>query len=337
MKIQKFLIIQTAFIGDVILASGLIEKINQHYPQAQIDFLLRKGNESLFQDHPYLNSIIIWDKRYKKYINLLKLISNIRKSNYDVVINLQRFAAMGLLTALSGSKHTLGYAKNPFALFFTRSFAHTIDKNMHEIERNHQLVRHLTDDIAAKPVLYPSQQDYTAIAKLSDKPYICIAPTSVWYTKQFPEQKWIAFINTIPAYYRIYLLGAPSDSPACQRIQEECSRADIVNLSGKLSLLASAALMQKAAMNYVNDSAPMHLASAMDAPTCVVYCSTVPAFGFGPLAEKSIVAEIKYPLYCRPCGLHGYKACPEKHFKCAYDIEINNLTDVLTKATERRD
>jgi heptosyltransferase-2 len=117
-EIQKFLIIQTAFIGDVILASGLIEKINKFYPQAQIDFLLRKGNESLFEDHPYLNSIIIWDKRHKKYINLLKLVSRVRQSNYDVVINLQRFAAMGLLTALSGSKHTLGYAKNPFALFF---------------------------------------------------------------------------------------------------------------------------------------------------------------------------------------------------------------------------
>jgi heptosyltransferase-2 len=106
----------------------------------------------------------------------------------------------------------------------------------------------------------------------------------------------------------------------------------VTNLAGKLSLLASAALMQKAIMNYVNDSAPMHLASALNAPTCAIYCSTVPAFGFGPLAEKSYVVEINYPLHCRPCGLHGYRACPERHFKCAYDIEVNPLVEVLSKA-----
>jgi heptosyltransferase-2 len=90
-------------------------------------------------------------------------------------------------------------------------------------------------------------------------------------------------------------------------------------------------------MNYVNDSAPMHLASAMNAPTCAVYCSTVPAFGFGPLSEKSFIVEIDYPLYCRPCGLHGYNACPEKHFKCAYDIEVKRLADILNKITAGKD
>jgi heptosyltransferase-2 len=51
---------------------------------------------------------------------------------------------------------------------------------------------------------------------------------------------------------------------------------------------------------------PLHIASAMNAAVTAVFCSTVPQFGFGPLSEKSFVAEIKYKLYCRPCGLHGY-------------------------------
>jgi heptosyltransferase-2 len=81
----------------------------------------------------------------------------------------------------------------------------------------------------------------------------------------------------------------------------------------------------------------MHLASAMNAPTCAVYCSTVPAFGFSPLSERSFIVEIDYPLYCRPCGLHGYNACPEKHFKCAYDIEVKRLADILNKITAGKD
>jgi len=78
-------------------------------------------------------------------------------------------------------------------------------------------------------------------------------------------------------------------------------------------------------MNYVNDSAPLHLASAMDAPVTAFFCSTVPAFGFTPLSDRSAIAQIDYELDCRPCGLHGYKACPKGHFKCAHDIRIEHV------------
>ena len=83
--------------------------------------------------------------------------------------------------------------------------------------------------------------------------------------------------------------------------------------------------MQGARMNYVNDSAPMHLCSAMNAPTTAVFCSTVPAFGFGPLADHSRIAEIRGVLECRPCNLHGRPACPLGHFRCAHDILINDI------------
>ena len=98
-----------------------------------------------------------------------------------------------------------------------------------------------------------------------------------------------------------------------------------MNLCGKLSLLQSAALIKNAEMNYVTDSAPMHLASAMDASTTTIFCSTIPDFGFGPLASNSKVVETKEKLNCRPCGLHGFKKCPEKHFKCANNILIQDI------------
>jgi ADP-heptose:LPS heptosyltransferase len=82
-------------------------------------------------------------------------------------------------------------------------------------------------------------------------------------------------------------------------------------------------------MNYVNDSAPMHFASAVNAPVTAVYCSTIPEFGFGPLSDNSHVVEIDKPLYCRPCGLHGYSSCPEKHFRCALEIENDQLMVTL--------
>lgn len=321
----KFLLIQTAFIGDVILATGLIEKLSGYYPGSAIDFMVRQGNESVLQGHPKLRKLWVWDKKQGKYKHLLRMVSQFRREQYDYVINLQRFATTGLVTVLSGGKQTVGYDKNPFSRLFTRRIAHRIGDGRHEVERNHDLIAHLTDEVPARPKLYPSAADYDRVKAMKEQPFLCIAPTSVWFTKQFPAEKWVKLIVELPHPYQIYLLGGPADYKACEHIRQSAGREGVTNLAGTLSLLASAALMRDAVMNYVNDSAPMHLASALNAPTCAVYCSTVPQFGFGPLADNARIVERETPLYCRPCGLHGYRACPEGHFKCAEDIDIKQL------------
>ena len=117
----------------------------------------------------------------------------------------------------------------------------------------------------------------------------------------------------------MYLLGGPADAEACRRIAEAAGRGEV--LAGRLSLLGTAALMEGAAMNYVNDSAPLHIASAMNAPVTAIFCSTVPAFGFGPLRANGRILETTEKLDCRPCGLHGHRACPKGHFRCATGID----------------
>src|SRR5690554_1144617 len=94
---NRILIIQTAFIGDVILATPIIEKLHQHYPNAKIDFLVRRGNGGLLKDHPYLNSVFIWKKKTNKYGSLIRLIYLIRSKKYDAVINVQRFLLLVFL------------------------------------------------------------------------------------------------------------------------------------------------------------------------------------------------------------------------------------------------
>jgi heptosyltransferase-2 len=328
---QRILIIQTAFIGDVVLATGVLEKLQQYYPTAQIDFLVRKGNESLFSNHPFLNKVLIWNKKEAKYKNLFKLLATIRSSKYDAVINLQRFAATGFLTAFSKATVTIGFDKNPFGFLFSQQIKHTFSgnegKTLHEIERNHLLIQSLTGAVAAKPRLYPSEQDFEAVKQYQTGKYICIAPASVWFTKQFPMEKWVSFINELPADYTIYLIGGPTDAVLCNKIVE--ANLSVISLAGKLNFLQSAALQKGATMNYVNDSAPMHFASSVNAPVTAVYCSTITGFGYGPLSEKSFIVEVKEPLSCRPCGLHGKKACPLGHFNCAYKITNEQLLEAI--------
>jgi heptosyltransferase-2 len=95
-------------------------------------------------------------------------------------------------------------------------------------------------------------------------------------------------------------------------------------LAGKLTLLQSAALMRDSKMNYVNDSGPLHFASALNAPVTAFFCSTTPEFGFGPLSDLSEIIEVKN-LACKPCGLHGHKECPQGHFNCGNLINLTNI------------
>ena len=328
-KRLKFLVIQTAFIGDVILATPVIEKLHQYFPEGEIDFLLRKGNESLFKNHPFLNDILIWNKKENKHKNLLQLIRRIRKKQYDYVINLQRFFSTGLISACSGAKYIIGFDKNPLSYSFTEKLPHKIgtDKNfIHEVDRNLSLIEKLTDGKRLQPKLYPDTQVYKKINP--PQQYICIAPTSVWFTKQWPAEKWVELIDRFDGSLNLYLLGAPSDKAACEEIKLATQHPSVINLAGQLSLLESAALMKNAKMNFVNDSAPLHFASAVDAPVTSIFCSTVPRFGFTPLSSKSIVIETNKELPCRPCGLHGFTKCPEGHFKCS-DIKIKKILEKI--------
>jgi ADP-heptose:LPS heptosyltransferase len=329
---MKFLVIQTAFIGDVVLATGIVEKLHRFFPDAQIDFLVRKGNEGLLQNHPYLHEVLIWDKKNGKLKNLWKLLRLIRKRRYDKVINIQRFAATGILTAFSGARQTIGFDKNPLSWLFDKKIKHVIsevDHPIHEVDRNNELIREFTNAEVVNPHLYPSAQDTAMVQPYKKPPYITISPASVWFTKQFPKDKWIGFVKEVPANYTIYLLGAPGDAALGEEIRTAGIPATVVNLCGQFSFLQSAALMKDAAMNYVNDSAPMHFASSVNAPVTAVYCSTLPSFGFGPLSDKRFIVEIQEPLSCRPCGLHGRPACPLGHFKCAYGITNAQLLNSL--------
>ncbi|MBN2348560.1 MAG: glycosyltransferase family 9 protein [Bacteroidales bacterium] len=322
---KKILIIQTAFLGDVVLATPVIENLRIKYPEARIDFLLRKGNESLFENSPRIDTLLIWDKKKNKYKNLFKIIRKIRKTRYNRVINLQRFFSTGFITWLSGAREKAGFDKNPFSFCYTLKVKHEIGNNIHEVERNLKLITDIADPISIRPVLYPSKGQFDNIKPYQNGPYICIAPTSVWFTKQYPPEKWNELIRQLDQKYTVYLLGSKADYIACENLKNLSTRENLINLSGALNLPESAALMKDAAMNYVNDSAPLHLASAVNAKTTAIFCSTVPEFGFGPLSDNKKIVQVNYPLECRPCGLHGLKKCPENHFKCAMDISTSDL------------
>ena len=262
----------------------------------------------------------------------------VRSEHYTHIINPHRFPTSGFIMFFSGAKYTAGFTKNPFAFSFTKKAPHDIaephaKEYIMEVERYQLLIEDFTDKQAALPKLYPTKENYEKAKQYEKEPFICIAPSSVWFTKRFPVDRWAQLIDMIPPKYKIYLMGGPDDHALAESIIELTASKDAQNLCGKMNYLESAALMQSAEMNYTNDSAPLHFAVAMDAPVTGVFCSTISSFGFGPMHSKGKIVEIDYPLYCKPCGLHGRKRCPEGHFKCAKDITNDQLLWWISKTT----
>lgn len=317
---QRVLIIQTAFIGDVILMTPVVSELKRIFPDIEIDVLIKKGNENLLENNPKISTLYTFDKNSGKQKAILHLIRTFRKKRYDLIINLHRYTSSGLIAVFSGAKRVYGFRKNPLSLLYTKRFEHKIGDGTHEVTRNLSLISEFGADQLARPELFPSEAHYQKNSNLTETSFVCLAPASVWKTKALHMSKWIQLTERIEGH-KIYLIGAPSDHGLCQQIADGSKNKNVVNLAGKHSLMETAALIDNAEKVYVNDSGPLHIASAMNTPTVAFFCSTIPEFGFGPLAEESRIEQVK-GLDCRPCGIHGHRSCPKGHFKCGEDMAI---------------
>jgi ADP-heptose:LPS heptosyltransferase len=322
----KFLVIQTSFLGDVILSTSVVEKLHTYFPDSQIDVLVSNGNARVLDNNPKIREVLTWDKRENKYRNLFRLAVKVRSNKYDYVINLHRFGSTGFITLMSGAKYRSGFHNNPFSFAYTHRTRHELGNGKHEVERNQELITFLTDAHFAKPKIYPAVKDFEAVAKYKFGKYICIAPGSVWVTKRLPMEKWVELCDRTTL--RVCIIGSPGEEGLAQEIIAHTKNKNVVSLCRNLSLLQSAALMKGAAMNYVNDSAPLHLASAVNAHCTAFFCSTVPEFGFGPLSFGAQVVQTNETLDCKPCGVHGKAKCPKGHFRCGTTIDINSLPHI---------
>lgn len=330
---KTILIIQTAFIGDTILASQFARAVKDRYPDSKIHFFLRKGNESVIQGLPTIEKTWIWDKQGGKTKNLIKLICELRKIKFDMVFNLHRHFNSGLVTAFMKSPMKAGFKQNPLSFFYTRKINHQIPdpRGWHEVQRNLELIPNYQIDQNSKrykPELPIQQKNVDKVANYTHGDYFVVAPASVWFTKAWSEHKYRELTAELVKIGKVYFIGAGSDKELCDRIRKDYPNTE--NLCGMLNLLDSAALMKNAKRVFVNDSAPLHLASCVNAKTTAIFCSTVPAFGYTPLADDSVVVDVGNGLSCRPCGLHGYKACPLGHFKCSEDIEIKKVLATIS-------
>lgn len=319
----RILIIQTAFIGDVILMTSLIRAIRNHFPKSKITALTIPSNASIIQNQ--VDSIIKFDKHDKqnRRKNWNDTLRQVIESKFDIALIPHRSFRSGLLASKAGIPIRIGFSRGAGAIFHTLKVKYP--KNLYEGERNLKLLEPLNvDETSGLPLLVPSESDNQAVISIHQKfglyagKYAVIAPGSIWFTKRWPSDYYAELVTNLheKANLNTIVVGGKEDQPLGNDIVLDKD----FNLAGKLSLMESAALIRDSAFLIAGDSAPSHLATAVGSRQIIIFGSTSPEFGFAPDTENAKISEIK-SLWCRPCTNHGRKRCPLwTKFRCMRGI-----------------
>ena len=330
-------VLQTSFLGDRILTTPLLERLAE---RGRVVVVATPANAALLVNHRAVHEVIVFDKRGADsgLSGLRRVAERLRASGATTAYVAQGSVRTAALARLAGISTRIGFATSPGRFLYTARVP--FRRELHHAQRLWQLAS-LTSDTSApvlRPTLYPRAEDYATVDALlaangvgNGEPLIALAPGSVWATKRWPSFDALATeLANDPLFrsHRVIVIGAAGDTPLAKAISDAMrasGTAPAIDGTGKLSLLGSAALLSRVRALVTNDSAPLHLASAMNTPTVALFGPTVPAFGFGPLAEQRVVVE-QETLNCRPCHAHGPQTCPLGHWKCMRDTTADSVT-----------
>ncbi|MCU0627074.1 MAG: glycosyltransferase family 9 protein [Gemmatimonadaceae bacterium] len=326
------LVLQTSFLGDVVLTTPLLTHLAA---RGAVDVVATPAGAAILDGHPAVRRVIAYDKRRADAgpRALARLAGTLRDARYDAAYHAQGSSRTAALSWLARIPVRRGFDASAGRWLYTERVRYR--KAEHHARRLLDLAAP-ADAPLPRPTLHPAGADHDAAAALlasapfGDAAFVALAPGSVWGTKRWPD--YPALVAALPPELGIVVVGGAEDAPQAAAIAATASER-VLDATGRLRILATAALLARATALVTNDSLPQHLASAMDVPTITVFGPTVPQFGFGPLATTARVVEHPGPLACRPCSSHGPATCPLGHWRCMREIPPATVAAALASVT----
>jgi heptosyltransferase-2 len=324
---NNILIIHTAFIGDVILITPLIRATKKLFPNANIDVIVIPQTKEILENNPNIRSIITFNKRENKFIEFFKILKVVKNNRYDLGISPHSSFTTALIMKLGKIKERIGFDRWISARLLTKKIE--FKKNIHRIKKNLFLLSEFSaEKFEMQTELFPSEKMKEKASKILEeinKPIIGIAPGSVWQTKCWPKNYYKTLANNlVKEGYFLLFFGSNNEKKICEEIKpNSCT----INLAGKMSILESAAVIEKCDKMVCNDSGALHIANAMKTDVYAFFGPTSKSFGYFPFRENDFVFEVE--LECRPCRIHGSKKCPDGHFNCMKKINPQYVLEKL--------
>ena len=318
-------VVQTAFFGDVILATALIRRAAERHG-GPVDVVLLPSAVPLLANNPSVRERIPFDKhgRDRGPAGFVRLVRQLRRRRYAVAYLAQASLRSAAAAFAAGIPRRIGFRSAAGAVLYTHSVAPRGEP--HQVERLLALADGAPD--RREPEIFPGPADRAAVDALLAEAgirgdFVVLAPGSQWGSKRWPFFPELA--RVLAAEVPLAIVGGPGDRADARQIRTALGAGTpVADATGRLPILASGELIRRAAVLVSNDSAPVHLASAVGTATVEIYGPTAPVFGFAARAPWSRVVEPE-PLECRPCHHHGPPACPLGHHRCMREIPISRV------------
>lgn len=347
-KPKNILVIRTAYIGDVVMTLPVLKPLKELYPSAKITFLTNFRSIELLKNNPYVDEILVYNAFWfypqsirtslKEYFRFLKIL---RSKHYDLAIE-ARGDIRDIFLILYASKSTcrLSYNVGGGGYLLTRVVPYK--KVKHRIEYHLDMVRHLnakTDNLEWD--IYLTENEEQRVEELLKSEgvgpegiFVVIHPGARKRLKCWAPERFavVADILIDTLHVPVILTGSPDEIQIVKRIEGMMKNKPVI-LAGEITLRELAGLIKICALFICNDSAPLHLASMMKAPTVAIFGPSK-SLETGPYGNRHICVEKNFS--CRyicdedSCRFMGYNQCmkeidPEDVINAASSLWNNPL------------
>ena len=327
MRPNSVLVIQTAFLGDVVLTTPLLARLAERH--GRVDVVTTPAAAELIETHPAVRQVIRYDKRGhdRGLAGFRHLADQLAVNRYARVYLPHRSWRSAALALAAHIPERIGFADSAASFLYTARVPRP--------KRAHESLRLLAlagpgPRGAVRPAVAVALTDADRAAAARwlsghgvGDPFVAVAPGSIWGTKRWPGYAELVAKLDLP----VVVLGSEADAPLAAEVAAAApGRAH--SAAGALSLRESAARIARAALLVTHDSAPLHFATGVGTPVVAVFGPTTPAQGFGPLGHGNKVVQ-EAALWCRPCSPHGPQHCPFGHHNCMNGIGVERVVDAV--------
>ncbi len=294
---MRILLIKFRHIGDVLLSTPLIKNLKIHFPNAQIDFALNEDTKEMISQNPDIDEIFAYDRKKIKNEGILfhiideyKFIRKIIRNKYDLVINLTEGDRGAIISKLSGAKIRLGIESRNSLLKLFCPYRSSIKEmpHIHAVERDLEFLKLINLKSKAKNVgIYFNDRDYKKVSNIlkskNIKNFVVIHPVSRWMFKCWDDKKFAGVIDYLQKKGHSVVVAASPEKKECEKVSKIISYCDAkpLNLAGKFNLKELATLISEASLFVGVDSAPMHMAAALNIPVIALFGPSDPVI-WGP-------------------------------------------------------
>ena len=322
---KRILIINLAFIGDVLLSTPVARALRRAYPQARIDMMTVPVAAPLAQRNPYVDEVIVYDKKglHKKWSALWQLLLRIRSRKYDLAV-CTNFAPRGAMLAFfCAIPRRLGYAAQHGEWFLTDAVSPVRPPLRHEAENYLDVLQPLglqATDFSLELAL--QAEDVAAAVKEKEKaakPLVVLCPAGSYRRKSWTTDGYAKLIRELSPQVSWYLIGGKAEGAYLRRIAAKAA-VPVAIWEGTHTLPEVAALMQQAALVISVDTAALHMAQAVQTPVLGLFGPTDTRI-WGPRGEKDRVVWLQN---CQPCWGRG--ECATRH--CLRDLPAETVIQI---------